>query len=102
SEGCELFVQLVSDSGLDARDLRARCHCQTGVLALQLSDSREDIALDAQEFFLRDFPQLEAHLCFEELPAERRAVERLRLGRCENLVQNEAEAADQNGVEDEH
>ena len=62
----------------------------------------EDVALDLGELVLGDLAELEPHLRLEQLLAQRRVVLRLGLGRRDDLVEHEAEAADQQGVEDEH
>ena len=46
--------------------------------------------------------ELEPHLRFEQLLAQRRIVLRLGLGGRHDLVEDEAEAADEERIEDEH
>jgi hypothetical protein len=49
-----------------------------------------------------DLAKLEPHLRLEQLIAQRRVVLHLGLGRLDDLVEHEPQAADQEGIKDEH
>ena len=57
---------------------------------------------DLGELVVGDLAELEPHLRFEQLLAQRRVVVHLGLGGRDDLVEHEPEAADQQRVEDEH
>src|SRR4051794_11128092 len=88
---------------VDASDLVLRRHRQRTLLrALDLANCGQHVPLDVGELLLGDFAEFEPHLCLEQLIAQRRVVVHLGLGRGDDFVEHEAEAADQQRVENEH
>ena len=88
---------------VDAGDPVSRRHGERALLAaFHLPDRGDDVALDLGELSFGDLAQFEAHLRLEEHFAERRIVLRLVLCRLHDLVEHEAQAADEERVEDEH
>src|SRR5439155_11725196 len=87
---------------LDPADLVCRRNRERAPLSFDLSNARKDVVLDLGEFLLGDFAELQAHLRFEQLLAQRRVVLGLRFGGRDDLVEDESKAADQQRVQDEH
>src|SRR5262249_46486931 len=88
---------------VDAGDPVLRRHGEGALLRpLDVADRGEQVALDRGELFLADLAELELHLRLEQLIAERAVVVHLGLGRRGDLVEDEAQAADQERVEYEH
>src|SRR5688572_26588654 len=67
-----------------------------------LGDAPEELGLDAPEFRLVDLAHLEPHLGREELLAQRGVVVHLGLHRGGELLEDEAQAADEERIEDDH
>src|SRR4029079_8065196 len=87
---------------IDAGDPVSRRHTDgAGLLPLDFADPREDVALGSRKLFVGDFSELELHLWLEQLLAERRIVLHLGLSRGDDFVEDKAQGADQEGVEDE-
>src|SRR3954454_15827221 len=87
---------------VDASDLVLRRHRQRTLLRpLDLANCGQHVPLDAGELLLGNFPEFEPHLRLEQLIAQRRVVVHLGLGRGDDFVEDEAEAADQQRVENE-
>src|SRR5687768_5733082 len=72
-----------------------------GALA-DLPDALEQLALDLGELRVVDLAQLQAHLCREQLLAQHAVVVELRVHRLRELAEDELDAADEEGVEDDH
>src|SRR5436190_13424146 len=94
---------LIVSLDLDAGDFVFRGHPDGRPMpTLDLADAREDAAFDLGEFGLCDVAELELHLRFEQLLAQRRVVVRLGFGGRDDLVEDEPQAADQHGIQNEH
>ena len=70
--------------------------------ALDVADCKQDVALDGGKLLVGDLAELELHLRLEQAIPEGGVVVRLGLSRSDDLVEHEAEAPDQQGIEDEH
>ena len=68
------------------------------LLALHFPHGRHDLALGLGELFLGDLSELEPHLRLEEHLPEGRIVLRFVFSGLDDFVEDEAEAADQEGV----
>src|SRR4030095_12486664 len=87
----------------DAADLVCGRHGERALLvALDLADSREHVALDLGELVVGELTELEAPLRLAELFAEGGIVGRSRFGSRDDLIQHEPQTADQQRIENEH
>src|SRR5262245_11173207 len=66
------------------------------------TEARHDLLLDLAEFLLRDLAQLELHLRCEKLLAKTALVVHLGLDGLGEPREDELDAADEQGVDDEH
>src|SRR5262249_21316962 len=81
---------------VDAGDPVLRRHREGALLRpLDRADPGEHVALDLRELGVGDLAELEAHLRLEQPIAERGVVVHLRLPRRDDLVEDEAKAADE-------
>src|SRR5207247_3729554 len=81
-----VFVDVVGNRGFDAGDLRAGGHREGARLgALDLADACDHVAFNLGELLIGDLAELELHLGFEELLAERGVVLRFGLGGRDDL-----------------
>ena len=71
-------------------------------IGFDLSNPGEHVALDFLELGLGHLPELELHLRLEKPLAQPRIVVRFGFGSGDDLVKDEPEAADQQGIKDEH
>src|SRR5262245_6683304 len=69
---------------------------------LDLADPGKRVAFDLRELVLRNLAELELHLCLEQPLAQGGVVLHLGLGGSGDLVEDEAQRADQERVQDEH
>jgi hypothetical protein len=67
-----------------------------------LAQARQELSFDRGEPFLVDLAQLESHLRREQLLAQRRLVDPLRLRGVCHATQHPADAADEESVEEDH
>src|SRR5688500_7230630 len=100
------LVLVAFERGIDARDLvlGGREGRRSGALAARanLAQPRQDVRLEGVEFRLAHFSEVQPHLRGEQFLAQVRVVVELGVDSGGDLVENEAEAADQDRVEDEH
>src|SRR5258706_6257993 len=88
------FLLRLEALDVNARDPVLGGHGDRALLrTLDLSDGGEDIALGFGELVVGDFAELQAHLGFVELFAERGAVLHLGFGRLYDLFEHEAKTA---------
>src|SRR5262245_46434064 len=84
---------------VDAADFVLGRHAEgAGLLALDVANLGEDVALDFAELLVGELAELEPHLGFEKLFAKRRVVLRFGLGGRDDLVEDEAETADEERI----
>jgi len=69
---------------------------------LDLADGPEQVGLDRDELVVGDFAHLALHLGFQQAIAQCGVVVQLGLGGGKRLVEGPADAADQEGVQEEH
>ena len=103
-EGCLTSIFFLITFQFDTGDLHVvGGHGQSGPpIAFDLAYPGQHVALDFLELGLGHLPELELHLRLEKSLAQPRIVVRLGVGSGQDLVEDEPEAADQQGIKDEH
>src|SRR6185436_4962963 len=91
---------------LDAGDLHLLRRDDRGLAAalafLDLADAGDDVGLDLVELLLTDLLQLEAHLRVEQALAQHAVVVQLGIDGGRDLVEHEADAGEDQAVDDQH
>ena len=92
------------EGGIDARDLVVTWREGRRALLAFLDGAQAvmEVGLERVVFGFADLAELEAHLCGEQLFAQVRIVVQLGIHGGGDLVEDKAQAADEDGVEDEH